>query len=317
MRVDKHAPDTYVLRTYVSGARLRLVMYLWEAASKVLAKADLPLITEYSFYVMMRPIVEASSLDGVPISRATPTWDRAKCRTLINDLQRRRFLVPDIDFSKGVWRFTQTSRSSSAEEACCLVDPFAYISHLSAMQLYGLSNRSPTALHMTTACRPVWTTLRAERMKNDRGTQFVDMPPLKKISYKAEVRKRWVISHETVHPATPVGEAGGFARVAPLGRVFADMLSEPHLCGGIRHVIEIWEENAEQYLDEIIEAVDQHPTKLAKVRAGYLLSEHMEISEPRIDAWETFAQRGGSQKLDPEAPYETRWSERWKISLNV
>lgn len=292
-------------------------MYLWDAARKALAKADLPLITEYSFYVMMCPILDAGSFDGVRIARAPAVWDRGRCRKLISDLQDRRFLVPDIDFAAGVWRFTQTTRSSSAEEACCLVDPFAYISHLSAMQLYGLTNRAPTALHLTSPGRSVWTILRDKRMLRDLGERGEDVPQLAKISWNHEIRKRQIAAHSTVHPATPVEEAGSFARVAPLGRVFADMLSEPQLCGGIRHVIEIWEEEADQNLDQIIEAVNEHPTKLAKVRAGYLLSEHLGISDTRIDAWETFAQRGGSQKLDPEAPYEARWSEKWKISLNV
>lgn len=292
-------------------------MYLWEAAHRSLAKADLPLITEYSFYVMMCPIIDANSFEGVPIARPPLLWDASRARKLIADLQGRRLLAPDIDFAAGVWRFTQTTRSSSAEEACCLVDPFAYISHLSAMQRYGLTDRAPTILHMTSPGRSVWTTLRDQRMAQELGERVEDVPSLKQISWKAVIRKRQVTDHSTVHPATPVGEAGSFARIAPLGRVFADMLSEPHLCGGIRHVIEIWEERAEEDLNEIIEAVDQHPTKIAKVRAGYLLSERLGISDTRIDAWETFAQRGGSQKLDPEAPYEARWSEKWKISLNV
>lgn len=293
-------------------------MYLWQAANKLLASADLPLITEYSFFVLLCPLIDEGALDGEKIMRPPSTWDASRCRKLISDLQHRSTLSPDGDFASGVWRFTQTTRSSSAEEACCIVDPFAYISHLSAMQLYGLTDRAPSALHLTSPARPVWNTLRDKRRQIDLGDRYANSSPaLAKISTRSEVRKRPVTIHSSSHPETPVEQAGSYARIAPIGRVFADMLSEPELCGGIRHVIGIWEGEAGQEIDQVIEAVDRHPTKLVKVRAGYLLSEHLGISDSRIEAWQAFAQRGGSQKLDPEAPYEARWSEKWKISLNV
>ena len=53
------------------------------------------------------------------------------------------------------------------------------------------------------------------------------------------------------------------------------------------------------------------------MRAGYVLSELMDVEDERVDAWRAFAQRGGSQKLDPEAPYVPRWSDDWMLSLNT
>ncbi|MDO9489619.1 MAG: hypothetical protein Q7J32_14680 [Sphingomonadaceae bacterium] len=295
-------------------------MYLWQAAQRTLVEADVPIVTEYGLYVLMSRVLRQGPVESMPIKPFPRVWHRARCRKLISDLERRSILVRDADFASGVWRVAQGTRSASAEEAICIVDPFAYVSHLSAMQLYGLTNRAPTELHLTTPAPPIWAQMRNERIVQDLGSDagLIDAPPLNRASMSGDtVRRRPVRLHTTVHPAHPAPIAGSFARVAPIGCVFADMLAAPEQCGGIRHALEIWESEAADWLDEIVEAVDVHPTKLAKVRAGYVFTERLGIENERIRAWQAFAQRGGSQKLDPEAPYVPRWSDVWMISLNV
>jgi flavin-binding protein dodecin len=83
------------------------------------------------------------------------------------------------------------------------------------------------------------------------------------------------------------------------------------------HVLDVWDRAAEPWTNEIIEAVDGAESKIDKVRAGYILEERLEIDDARVRAWKAFAQRGGSRKLDPEAPYAPAFSETWMISLNV
>ena len=82
-------------------------------------------------------------------------------------------------------------------------------------------------------------------------------------------------------------------------------------------MLDVWEREAEHWVPEIVESVDRIPRKIAKVRAGYILSELLETEHPAIERWEQFAQRGGSRKLDPEGDYLPSFSERWMISLNV
>lgn len=81
--------------------------------------------------------------------------------------------------------------------------------------------------------------------------------------------------------------------------------------------MDVWEDHATSWLDDIIEAISVHPKKIVKVRAGYILEEKQKISDQRIDLWRAFAQRGSSRKLDPDSPYMPKWSENWMISLNV
>ncbi len=102
-----------------------------------------------------------------------------------------------------------------------------------------------------------------------------------------------------------------------IGQTFADMLRDPHLCGGMRHVLDVWVNEAEQWVPEISEAIEKLDSGIVKIRAGYILSEVMNIDFPTLLAWEKYAQRGGSRKLDPDAAYAPRFSKRWKISINV
>lgn len=279
---------------------------------------DAPVITEYGFFLLGHKLLEQGEWHGEPLKRRPLGWDQARVRRAIGRLEARQALAPDVDFASGVWRIVQSTRAGSAEEVACTVDPFCYISHLSAMQRYGLTDRSPEALHLTTPARSVWSRLRQQRMLVDlAGQPDPEAPPLHRIGFKGSVRRRPVIVHETSYPAMPAPVRGERTRITSIGRTFVDMLSEPALCGGIRHVLDIWARDAEQWAPQIIEEVERTDAKIVKVRAGYLLSEVLGVEDARIDDWDRFAQRGGSRKLDPDAPYAPTFSERWMISLNA
>lgn len=294
-------------------------IYLSQAIARMLQEANLPIVTEYQLYQRVRPLLAAGQYSGERILRLPTYWSQPQLRAMIRTLEKRRVLAPDEDFKAGVWRVVQAAAAPTAEEAICLVDPFAYISHLSAMQRYGVTDRSPEALHVTTPARTLWTDMRNVQMAEDYEDEPAQslLPQLSKIGIRDQVRRRRVIIHESKHPAEPVPIAGNASRIATIGRAFVDMLDQPQLCGGIRHVLDCYARHAEQWFDEIVAAVDTTDSPIVKVRAGYILDEMLGLSHPDISGWTRCAQRGGSRKLDPQAPYGQDFSEKWMIALNA
>lgn len=289
-----------------------------DGLENALLARDLPVVTFYDFYVLGHQLFHSKTWKDESLKRMPHGWDQLRAKNAIRRLEARRALVSDSDFTSGVWRVTQATRAGSAEEVACIADPFAYVSHLSAMQRYGLTDRSPQALHLTTPKRALWNAFRSERALHDLpDVQRVENPILNRPGFKGTIRRRPVVVHVSSHPWNPSPISGEETRITSVGQTFADMLTEPGLCGGMRHVLDVWESEASQWVQEIVATIDQLDIKMVKVRAGYILSEIMDIDHPALHNWAKFAQRGGSRKLDPDKEYAPEFSERWMISINV
>lgn len=298
-------------------------------------------MTEYALFLVLKQLITGMAYDGEPIrqTKSSSVADRDALRKRIQSLRKGRYVRPDEDFypdandgeprapgSGGqhykVLRVADVP-DASAEEISALVDPFCYLSHLSAMQRYGLTNRSPAGLVISTPDVKLWRELRdakiaadvpsAERTGLDRPYRM----SLEKIELPEKLRGRVIDRHTTKHRTELRPIRGSFARIPAIGEVFVQMIDRPELCGGINHVIEVWANEARTYLDQIIKAVDGHEQSIIKVRSGYLLETLADVNDPRVDAWQKFAQRGGSRKLDSSAPYLANHSEKWMISVNV
>lgn len=215
-----------------------------------------------------------------------------------------------------------------AEEAICSLDPFAYISHLSAMAWHGLTNRLPKTLFLSCPSPRLWRILSEERLKSQLKAWYPVYRQTKLPLYRRTSLQRlqgrplnvWSSSRlDGAYQAAFKRVEGGSRRVATLGRCFLDMVRSPDLCGGIYHVVEVFESEGPSHADAIIAELNQHGNKLERARAGYLLeSADPELAKhPTLELWASEATRGGSRKLDPTADYADTYSERWALSINV
>lgn len=212
------------------------------------------------------------------------------------------------------------SAATPSEIACCL-DPFAYVSHLSAMEHHGLTDRFPRILYLTRPPAAEWRRQAEARMEKDLGEDLQNyrLSGLPRLTLPALTNVAGAIIH--LHERSQFGAfrnvAGSPLRVATIGRVFLDMLREPKSCGGIQHVLDIYRREAKRNLRLIVDEIDRHGQSIDKVRAGFILTEVCHLELETVSQWQAYAQRGGSRKLDPDAEFASKYSERWKLSINV
>ena len=279
---------------------------------QLLEEKRTPIISSDELQDLLRAIYQGQYSDRYSLRTQKTDPSDTDLSNATRRLETSRVIRRDPDLGLSFYQVLEVLEQS-AEAVCCAADPFCYLSHFSAMQLQGLTDRNPIELDS----RPtdsLWHQMSAEA----KHASLPDVPSRKSTKYRIpeKVRDRSILLHETRHPGL-YEVMGGNVRVATIGQAFLDMVVRPNWCGGIHHVLEVWEREAEDHLDDIIRVINDYPIKLPKVRAGYILDEVLGISDDRILAWRAFAQRGGSQKLDPEKPYAPVYSENWMISLNA
>lgn len=207
----------------------------------------------------------------------------------------------------------------SVQQVTCKLHPFSYLSHLSAMEWHHLTDRIPHSLHIVTCNASEFKQLASELAATDfPDDQPLPFVPIKPYTIQGTILDRQIKVHQRKRFKNPMPlEDSGGVRVASIGQTFSDMLKEPEYCGGIAHVLSVFEEHAAHYLSVIIKATERDGKPIDKVRMGYVLEERLGLSHPKIDSWKTLAQRGGSRVLITGQPFSETYSETWSLSINL
>lgn len=297
-------------------------MKLTKALSLAIVRLNQPVITLYQFAVILDQLYETKQFRGENIQGLQR--DSANSRALSSNLDtlvNEGILDPYRGFpQKSVFSVLGKSEAPASEVACS-VDPFCYLSHLSAMEHHGLTNRMPSQLFVSSPGKDLWKKYSQEKMRKDLGDRLElylsnHLPLLTKIRLE-RIAKTFVHRHSSIHLGAFKLIKNKPLRVSTIGRTFLDMLKNPELCGGIDHVLEVYEEYASTYLKLITDEISANGAPIDKVRAGYILEERLGLQHPAITDWASYAQRGGSRKLDPSGEYIPQFSERWCLSINV
>ncbi len=203
----------------------------------------------------------------------------------------------------------------------CTLDPFCFLSHLSAMEFHGLTDRFPEVLYVSSPARQAWAALAQDRMRKSLGAdweafQAAGLPLLQRLEIPRLHRKP-VHRYSSTHLGAFRVIKDSPVRVATLGRTFLDMVRAPELCGGMAHVMVCYQQHASGFLRLILDELEQHGTAVERARVGFLLEDVCGLSDTRLDGWAATVRRGGSRKLDASADYAPEFSERWALSINL
>ncbi|WP_210457398.1 type IV toxin-antitoxin system AbiEi family antitoxin domain-containing protein [Vibrio crassostreae] len=215
--------------------------------------------------------------------------------------------------------FITSRKKPTAQQYLCSINPFCYLSYLSAMEWHGVTDRMPHTVDATTCMPAHYRELVFKQIQKDfpgvNSSHQLTVPRVTKIP-SFDNKKFQLHQSRTYKQPKEIVDTGG-VRVASLGDTFLDMLKKPNLCGGVEHVFDVFEEYAEENLALIVRTIDKKGSGMDKARAGYILEEICNLSHRTIEQWKSTVQRGGSRKLVPENPYKDVYSETWCISINV
>lgn len=192
-------------------------------------------------------------------------------------------------------------------EIVCSLYPYGYISYLTAMRVYNLTNRLPKSIDFIAPTRKIW---KGSFSKNEK---YSAIPyPSEFIKFKGKK-----INLHSRKALLPFIQRGQNIRVIEIGCLFLEMLRFPDRCGGFQHVFEIYEEMGLALCEEILEATENYGNNIDKSRVGYIFEKHLGISDNRIERWKiTAVSRGGSRKIIAENAYSKIYDEDWNLSLN-
>ena len=139
----------------------------------------------------------------------------------------------DRDYGSRVIRVLSVS-DLPAEDVVCLVDPTCYVSHLSAMQRWGLTDRTPRALALTRpdrkAAAAVLRTYMNEAMNEKENNPY----SLTLVNHPSRVRRRNVTMYESRAAGAFMTNRGTDIRLSTVGQTFLDTAPEAGLVR--RHV---------------------------------------------------------------------------------
>ena len=118
--------------------------------AQLLEKHGTPVLRKFDLFQIIWRMYRESSGKKLYLRHDTP--DESDYARLKWILTKAGVIGADPDYGSRIIRVL-TVPDLPAEDIICLIDPTCYVSHLSAMQRWGLTDRSPDALMLTRPAR--------------------------------------------------------------------------------------------------------------------------------------------------------------------
>lgn len=226
--------------------------------------------------------------------------------------------VENIEGVEGVYAVSTPFASTlplTPEAIVQEADPWAAISHLSAMAHHGLTDELPV-FHTVTHFKKSFDRLPL-------GTTAEEWVGLERARVRRphrvlETEVLWTQSDGKYDFGVCIDISQGMpSYVTDVERTLVDAIRAPAKSGGIVTVLRAWKRSARRVrTDKLVEYTDRFGSGVMRQRVGFLM-ESVGLIHPQLAAWRGKSIRGGSMKLVADAPFEGRYSEQWCLSINV
>lgn len=200
-------------------------------------------------------------------------------------------------------------------EALLEVNPYAILSHFSALVFHGLTLEQPKLIIATSA--QGWADAPIPLGTAPDDWKEIAMPaapgPARIVDIPVIWRPGALPSMAGVEVQAPL--AAPF-RITSVERTLVEALQDPKASGGISNALRAWSEARDRMdVDAVIKLTELTGITLLRQRVGYVLEE-LGLAHPRLDAWASASIRGGSSRLVGSKPAWPGYSARWNLSLN-
>lgn len=297
-------------------------MHIEKALTLAIGKLRQPVLTSYDLALILFGMYISKKFEDNTLSHLKKNYpDKIAYNNYIKQLTNAGILQQSRNLSHEVFSIFGKTESSAEEISCC-IDPFAYVSHISAMEWHGLTDRIAKNLFISSPSPKEWKKFAQEKMLKDIGENNIQiylenkLPTLRRLQLK-KIKQKTVHRHSSLHLGAFISIRDSKMRVSTIGRTFLEMIQQPDLCGGIYHVLETYKKYAPDYLGLIVDEINNNGSDIDKVRAGYIIEERLNKWHEKMDGWRQYTQRGGSRKLYAKGEYSSNYSEKWCLSLNI
>lgn len=230
-------------------------------------------------------------------------------------MQDRR-LIESLPRAPGCYAVTvpyAESQPVREEELLLEVNPYAVVSHYSALVVHGFTLERPNILTAWPGemgwATPIGTF-------DDEWTDIA-LPNIHHPQSVLDQEVRWFSQFSDFSFGVTTEYFGPIQiRITDRERTLIDALQWPSHAGGIGNVARAWELfHGFVDIDTIVDYTERYGINLLRQRVGYL-AELLGYSHPQFDEWSARSQRGGSSKLVSSRPFGPDVSSRWNISIN-
>lgn len=242
--------------------------------------------------------------------------------------------------TRGYTYFIKKGSKPTSEMAVSAIYPMGFLSHHTAMNLYGIGNTQTSGIYFTCPARKDWKNICLKNIKQ----RFKNLNISRSISNEYIEINGFILSTQSILDPYPhqniLEEAGSTKALIIINKknlvesewwnqchiqnivdLYLDMLRAPHYCGGISHVLKIYHDfllKDKDLFQELLNTLDKTGSIIDRARFGYVFDKIFGIQGSLINEWkiEQKDKRGSSRKLFSNFKFDSFFDDEWNISIN-